>query len=182
MIKIPKAMEAAFDDPQTELERQIKALIVAYNEDLACKMERQVFQQMKRLADAERTLQSKSTKAAAESRRIAVDKIVKARGKLVDLRRADLKPRDSRIFPGSYAPVMVKEDDKRVVKPMRYQRRPVGQQEFAGARRKRLLGSVEPITARAERDVVISTNGYFGWAQGGHRMGICAHRETCAKD
>ena len=125
-IKIPKAMEAAFDDPQTEPERQIKALIVAYNEDLARTTERQLFQQTKRFADAERTLQSKATKAAAESRRIAVDKIEKAKGKLADLRRTDLKPRDSRIFPGSYAPVMVMEDGKRVVKPMRYQCRPAG--------------------------------------------------------
>jgi hypothetical protein len=30
-------------------------------------------------------------------------------GKLADLRRAELKDRDSRIFPGQYAPVMVME-------------------------------------------------------------------------
>ena len=133
-IKIPKAMEASFADPQTEPERQIKALIVAYNEDLASTTERQLFQQTKRLADAERALQSKATKAATESKRIAVDKIEKARGKLADLRRADLKPRDSRIFPGSYAPVMVMEDGKRVVKPMRYQCRPAGKPAFFDTR------------------------------------------------
>ncbi|MHB1944278.1 MAG: SOS response-associated peptidase family protein [Metallibacterium sp.] len=123
-IKIPKAMEAAFADPQTEQERQIKALIVAYGADQAGKTERELFQQTKRLADAERTLQSKTTKAAMESKRIAADKIEKAKGKLADLRRTDLKPRDSRIFPGNYAPVMVMEDGKRVIKPMRYQCRP----------------------------------------------------------
>ena len=105
-IKIPKAMEAAFADPQTEQERQIKALIVAYDADQTSKTEQELFRQTKRLADAERTLQSKTTKAATESKRIAVDKIEKAKGKLADLRRADLKPCDSRIFPGSYAPVM----------------------------------------------------------------------------
>jgi putative SOS response-associated peptidase YedK len=129
-IKIPKAMEAAFADPQTEQERQIKALIVAYTADQVGKTERELFQQTKRLADAERTLQSRTTKAATESKRIAADKIEKAKGKLADLRRTDLKPRDSRIFPGNYAPVMVMEDGKRVVKPMRYQCRPAGKPAF----------------------------------------------------
>lgn len=39
----------------------------------------------KRLADAERTLQTKTTKAALESKRIAGDKIEWALGKLSDL-------------------------------------------------------------------------------------------------
>jgi len=129
-IKIPKAMEAAFADPQTEQERQIKALIVAYDADQASETEQELFKQTKRLADAERTLQSKTTKAAVESKRIAADKIEKAKGKLTDLRRTDLKPRDSRIFPGNYAPVMVMEHGKRVIKPMRYQCRPAGKPAF----------------------------------------------------
>jgi len=133
-IKIPKAMEAAFADPQTEQERQIKALIVAYGADQAGKMERELFQQTKRLADAERTLQSRTTKAATESKRIAADKIEKAKGKLADLRRKDLKPRDSRIFPGNYAPVMVMEHGKRVIKPMRYQCRPASKPVFYDTR------------------------------------------------
>ena len=133
-IKIPKAMEAAFADPQTEQERQIKALIVAYAADQAGKTEREQFQQTKRLADAERTLQSRTTKAATESKRIAADKFEKAKGKLADVRRTDLRPRDSRIFPGNYAPVMVMVDGKRVVIPMRYQCRPAGKPAFYDTR------------------------------------------------
>jgi putative SOS response-associated peptidase YedK len=129
-IKIPKAMEAAFADPQTEQERQIRALIVAYDADQASRTEQELFQQTKRLADAERTLQSKTTKAATESKRISADKIEKAKSRLADLRRTDLKPRDSRIFPGNYAPVMVMEDGQRVIKPMRYQCRPEGKPAF----------------------------------------------------
>jgi putative SOS response-associated peptidase YedK len=127
-------MEAAFADPQTEQERQIKALIVAYTADQVGKTERDLFQQTKRLADAERTLQSRTTRAATESKRIASDKIEKAKGKLADLRRTDLRPRDSHIFPGNYAPVMVMEDGKRVVKPMRYQCRPAGKPAFYDTR------------------------------------------------
>ena len=70
------------------------------------------------------------TKAATESRRIATDKIAWAMGKLSDLRRTELKDRDSRIFPGHYAPVMVMENGRLVVKPMRYQCRPAGKPAF----------------------------------------------------
>ncbi|MFM0627770.1 SOS response-associated peptidase family protein [Paraburkholderia xenovorans] len=124
--KVPKAMEAAFCSPQTEAEREIKALNDRFNADQATKLEQDLFKQRKRLADAERTLLTKTTKAATESQRIATDKIVWTRGKLEDIQRAELKPRDSRIFPGHYAPVMVIEDRQRVVRPMRYQCRIAG--------------------------------------------------------
>ena len=158
-IKVPKAMEAAFADPQSEQERQIKALIVAYDADQASETEQELFKQTKRLADAERTLQSKTTKAAMESKRIAADKIEKAKGKLADLRRTDLKPRDSRIFPGNYAPVMVMEDGKRVVKPMRYQCRPAGKPAFYGVK--------FPGTYNARRDNLEGFwKGLFGYSHG----------------
>jgi hypothetical protein len=51
-------------------------------------------------------------------------------GKLSDLRRTELKDRDSRIFPGHYAPVMVMENGRRAVKPMRYQCRHIGKPAF----------------------------------------------------
>jgi putative SOS response-associated peptidase YedK len=62
--------------------------------------------------------------------RIATDKIARGLAKLESLHRAELKPGDSRIFPGHYAPVMVMENGERVVKPMRYQCRPAGKPAF----------------------------------------------------
>jgi hypothetical protein len=73
-IKIPKAMDAAFSEPETDEERQIAEMIAAYNAEQATKLEQELFKQRKRLADAERTLQTKTTKAAQESKRIATDK------------------------------------------------------------------------------------------------------------
>jgi hypothetical protein len=81
-------------------------------------------------SDAERTLQTKTTKAAAESKRIATNKIDSTLHRLDDVRRAELKDSDLRIFPGQYAPVMVMENGKRVIKPMRYQCRPAGKPAF----------------------------------------------------
>ena len=147
-LKIPKAMDAEFADPQSEEERQIRGLIGQYDREQASTLEQEVFKQRKRLADAERALQSKTTKAATESVRIATAKVEWALGKLADLRRTSLTDEDARIFPGWYAPVLVMEAGRRVVKPMRYQCRLPGKpatwdRQFPGcynARRDNLEG------------------------------------------
>jgi putative SOS response-associated peptidase YedK len=124
--KVPKAMEDAFLEPQSDDEREVRALIDRFNAQQVTKLEQDLFKQRARLADAERSLQTKVTKAATESRRIATDKIEWTLGKLDDLRRTSPKAEDSRIFPGHYAPVMVMENGQRVIKPMRYQCRIAG--------------------------------------------------------
>jgi putative SOS response-associated peptidase YedK len=129
-IKIPKAMDAAFSEPEADDEREIKQLIDAYNAEQATKLEQELFKQRKRLTDAERTLQTKTTKAALESKRISTDKIEWCLGKLSDLRRVELNDEDHRIFPGWYAPVLVVREGRRIVAPMRYQCRLAGKPEF----------------------------------------------------
>jgi putative SOS response-associated peptidase YedK len=124
--KIPKAVDDSFRDPQTDEERQIKASIDRFNAEQTTKLEQEFFKQRTRHADAERTLQTKVTKAATESKRIAADKIDTSLRRLEDINRTEAKPRDSRIFPGTYAPVLVMENGKYVVKPMRYQCRIAG--------------------------------------------------------
>jgi putative SOS response-associated peptidase YedK len=125
-VKVAKAMDAAFADAQSGPEAEIRAMAEAYNREQIATLERELFKQRKRLADAERALQTKPTKAAAESKRIATNKVEWALGKLGDLKRQTLEPQDSRIFPGWYAPVLVSEQGRRVLKPMRYQCRPEG--------------------------------------------------------
>lgn len=129
-VKIPKGMEAPFLEPTTEVEREIKALIDLFNANQTRELEQELFTQRKRLADAERVLESRTTKAATDSKRIAANKIELTLGRLADLRRTEPFERDSRIFPGQYAPVMVVEDGVRVIKPMRYQCRPAGKPAF----------------------------------------------------
>jgi putative SOS response-associated peptidase YedK len=125
-ILIPKSVETAFDAPQSGEEREAKALIDAFRAQQATRFEQELFKQRKRLADAERTLATKTTKSASESKRIAAEKVQWLLGKLSGLRSAELTEDDLRIFPGHYAPVMVMENGRRVVKPMRYQCRPPG--------------------------------------------------------
>lgn len=159
-LKIPKAMEAAFDSPQSDEEHAIKALIDRFNAQQANKFEQDLFTQRKRLADAQRTLMTKTTRKAEEDQRIAGDKVRQLMGRLSDLSRREPLDRDNRIFPGYYAPVMVWEDGQRVVKPMRYQCRPAGKPAFYDVK--------FPGTYNARRD---NLEGFWK-AQFGHTHGI----------
>ena len=156
-IRIPKAVDAAFAEPETDEERKIKALIDAYDSAQASKLEQELFKQRKRLADAERTLRSKTTKAALESRRIAGDKVEWCLGKLNDLRRTELHDEDHRIFPGWYAPVLIERGGRRIVVPMRYQCRLAGKPAF--------YDSKYPGTYNARRD---SLEGFWKDQFGSH--------------
>ncbi len=125
-VKTPRAMDMLFAQPANEEEAAIKALVDRCNAAETSRLEQALFAQRKRLADAERKLAAKHTKSAAESARIAADKVQWALGKLTDLRRPEWQPQDSRIFPMVYAPVLVMEGGRRVIQPMRYQCRVAG--------------------------------------------------------
>ncbi len=129
-IKIAKAMDASFAEGAGEEHQRIRELIGEFNAAQETKLTQDLFAQRKRLADAERTLQTKTTKKALEDKRIATSKSEWILGKLEALRRPELTDEDSRIFPGWYAPVMVWQDGRRVVRPMRYQCRPAGAPAF----------------------------------------------------
>jgi len=125
-IKIAKAFEANFNNPQTPTERNIKQSIDEYHRLKTAQWETEIFKQRKRLADAERKLATRETKKAREDLRIATYKVSWLLGRIADLRRTALAPVDSRIFPFWYAPVLVREGDELVLMPMRYHLRPNG--------------------------------------------------------
>lgn len=146
--RVPRAIELLFLQPETEGHAQIAPLIEAWSASEAARLEQELFKQRRRLADAERALQVKTTKAATESRRIATDKVAWILDKLAALKRTVPVADDERIYPGWYAPVMVREGGARIIKPMRYQCRPAGKpashdRQFPGtynARRDNLEG------------------------------------------
>ena len=119
-IRIPRSVERWFDAPRTDAERRIKAFIDQYRTAETTKLEREVFAQKKRLADAERALASKPTKAAAESQRIATSKIEKALERLDRLKAEKPHPAEARIFPLHYAPIVMTEGERRVIRLARY--------------------------------------------------------------
>ena len=156
-VKTPKAMDASMADVPGPEGDGIRAAIAEFERAEATRLEQLLFSQRKRLADAERTLQTKTTKKALEDQRIATDKIAWARTKLDDLRRTEVKERDRRIYPGMYAPVMVMENGRRVLKPMRYQCRPCGKPAFYDRK--------YPGTYNARRD---NLEGFWGGTFGVH--------------
>lgn len=164
-LRIPKALDGWFAEPRSDEEREIAGLIERFEAEESARLEQELFRQRKRLADAQRQLQTKPTKAAAEHQRIAGDKVAWALGKLSDLRRRTFEDRDARFFPGWYAPVIVVEDGRRVVKPMRYQCRPAGKpaaydRQYPGtynARRDNLEGGFwRPLFGRSHGLLVVS--------------------------
>lgn len=143
-VSIPKVLDAWFANPANDEEREIKVLIDQYNRDQAQKWEQELFKQRKRLVDAERSLQTKTTKKAQEDVRIATSKIEQLKDWLETLRRTEYQSRDARIYPGHYAPVLIWRDSQRVVVPMRYHCRPAGKPAF--------FDSKYPGTYNARRD------------------------------
>src|SRR5687768_2381004 len=132
-IRIPRAVERWFDTPATDAERKIKSLIDDSRNTEIAKLERDVFAQKKRLADAERTLASKPTKTAAESRRIATNKIESAITRLERLKAVKPHPEEARIFPMHFAPIVMQDGARRVMRLARYHCRKPG--ESAGVDR-----------------------------------------------
>jgi len=158
-IKIPKAMEESFTAPQGEDEAGIKSLADAYKVQQADKLAQELFKQRKRLADAQRSLVPKTTKAATEAKRIASNRIEWILAKLADSRRTELMDSDSRIYPGYFAPVLIVENGKRLIRPMRYQCRPAGKPAAYDTR--------YPGTYNARRDSLEgSWKNQFGYTHG----------------
>lgn len=129
-IRIPRAVERWFEEPKNDGERRIKAFIDQYNQAETTKLEREVFAQKKRLADAERSLASKITKAATESKRIATDKIEKALTRLERLKATKPHPAEARIFPMHFAPIVMQVGDRRLMRLARYHCRKPGEAAF----------------------------------------------------
>jgi putative SOS response-associated peptidase YedK len=127
-IVVPKAVDDAFLESGEFPE--VDKLIRDYRDLREADLQKEMFEQRTRLADAERSLLIKETKKALESRRVAGNKVEHCKRRLEDLNRTAPADSDRRMYPGQYLPVMVMENGKRVIRPMRYQCRPAGKPAF----------------------------------------------------
>lgn len=125
--KIPKGLDQNFLRPQDEQQQSIRDLIAKWNGRKLAESENELTKQEQRLAAAEAKLAVKETKAALNEQRIAGNKIAQLERWISDAKRTSLKPAiDNRIFPDWYVPVLIVEDGKKMVRPMRYHCRPAG--------------------------------------------------------
>lgn len=126
-LKTPRELDLAFLRGESAGERAIAEAIRAADAAAIGDLQQQLAAQVERLAKAEAALAAgKVTKKATDDQRIAADKIAQLRSRLNDLRRTTPVEGQSRIYPGTYAPVLVMDGGRRVLKPMRYQCRPEG--------------------------------------------------------
>ncbi len=125
-IRIPRAFEANFDHPTSPEEQKIHDLIVEYRKKTATEWERELFGQKKRLADAQRKLAVKETKAARNDERVAGNKIEYFTERLASLKRTEEGPDDTRIFPMHYAPIIISEGGANKLVLARYHCRQAG--------------------------------------------------------
>lgn len=159
--KIPKAMREAFRKPHGEEGFELAKIVAEGDRELEDKLRAELAAQSERLAKAEAVLAGpKPTKKAADDQRIATNKVKAARRNLDDLTRSALEPKDSRIYPGSYAPLMIEKDGQRIVTPMRYQCRLPGWDDATERK--------YPGTYNARRDKLEESWGKLF----GHRHGI----------
>jgi len=126
-IRIPRAVQRWFAEPGTnDLEKRVHDLVTTYRTGMVTKLERELFAQRKRLADADRTLAAKPTKAAAESKRIATNKVEKAMRDLPLYNGWERTALDGRIFPFHFAPIVIHGGTRKVIKLARYHCRQAG--------------------------------------------------------
>lgn len=128
-IKTTMAMDAAFEADESAEMQSIRAMVQEYKALQISKLGQELVDLKDRLAKAERVLQTKVTKKATDDKRIATNKIERTLEKMADLQRAEIRSSDARMFPGYYVPVLIMENGKKIVRPMRYQCRIAGSPE-----------------------------------------------------
>jgi putative SOS response-associated peptidase YedK len=137
LIRIPRGFEANFQNPTSPEQRRIKELIDQYRAIKVTELEQEVFKQKKRLADAERKLKLKETKAALNEQRIAGTKIEASLERISLLKGTQPHEDDDRLFPMTYTPIILKRGDQNVLTLARYHLRQKGKpavtdQKFPG--------------------------------------------------
>jgi putative SOS response-associated peptidase YedK len=123
---VPRAVERWFDDATGGVAARIRESIRLRRAAQEAAWQQELFAQKKRLAEAERKLAAKPTKAAAESQRIATAKIDALLARLNRLNDTRRQPQDARIFPMHYAPIVVEQGGRRLVRLARYHCRLAG--------------------------------------------------------
>jgi len=136
-IRIPRGFERNFDHPASPEEQRIRDLIDQHRAVTTTKLEQETFVQKKRLADAERKLQTKTTKGALNDQRIATTRIATNLEKLSLLKGTQSHEDDNRIFPMTFAPILLKRNGRNTVVLARYHLRQQGKpasidQKFPG--------------------------------------------------
>jgi putative SOS response-associated peptidase YedK len=119
-IKMSRDLQRNYKNPVTDVQKRTAGYIAQYLREKKAEWENEIFVQKRRIAGAEESLTKKETKKAREDIRIGTAKSQALLERLADLRRTEPNNEDARIFPMMYAPVLIREGDKTIIRPMRY--------------------------------------------------------------
>lgn len=131
-IQLSRAMETPFVTGQRTPEQMAAGeKVFEWRGQQIEKVEIEMFAQAKRLADAQRKLETKITKKAQEDVRIATSKIEKFKKELSRLgQKDDPAATDDRIFPFNYISILTLDSrGEKIVIPVRYHMRPADKDE-----------------------------------------------------
>ncbi len=125
--RLSKGLEDSFlKEPHSGQEKRIAEAILKWRSREIDTLKQDLIAQESRLRAAEKKLLEKETKTALNEQRISTDKIQKLNQRLKIL--LEDKPRaEERIFPDSYAPLVVMENAVKWIRPFRYHLRPAGE-------------------------------------------------------
>jgi putative SOS response-associated peptidase YedK len=119
-IKMSRDLQRNYQHPVTDVQKRTARYIAQFLKEKKTEWETEVFAQRRRLPVAQESLAKKDTKKAKEEIRIATSKSEALLERLADLRRVEPNNEDARIFPMMYAPVLIRENGKTIIRPMRY--------------------------------------------------------------
>ena len=123
------ALDAAIKSERRLDFQKVRETAMLHQAQQIAKLGQELIDQRDRLTKAELSLKTKVTKKATDDKRIATNKIERALEKLEDFQRTERKGGDSRIYPGYFVPVLIMENGKKIVRPMRFQCRIAGSPE-----------------------------------------------------
>jgi putative SOS response-associated peptidase YedK len=122
-LKIPRAFEANFIDPKNEAEKKAAALIREWQYLELKNLEDKLSQQSVKVLDITGKLQAKETK----TNRLKLETAERVSARLVALithLKGKIRPTDALVHQYTYAPLVVNESGRNVIRLYRYQIRP----------------------------------------------------------
>ena len=188
-IKINRSLEIFFkNDPS------IQGLINEFHQKQKVKEESELKVALERLSECEKKLESKVTKTAQLQQQRLNKKIKKLQYKLQKYDSHDLHDYDYRIYPLYYAPLIIWENDCAVMKPFRFQCRPMGVDESFDREHQLYKAKKESLTEEyfirigkygskkslwndifGKKHGVLLLDGFFEYSKKGKSVGFAPH-------
>ena len=129
-IRIPRAVERWFDEPKNDAERRIKAFIDEYRARRPPSSNARCSRRRSDWPMPSARWHPRPPRPRPRASASPTDKIDKALTRLERLRATKPHPAEARIFPLHYAPIVMQDGDKRLMRLARYHCRKPGEVAF----------------------------------------------------